>query len=161
MGAYALYAQSGVLGIFACLLLMILPYRWRLLGAARRLREGGRAIPADARQMDDEVGREVFREADRVLSRNQGLAKNPSTKNIAAAMEQLVDAAVARPPSVGASLALAFTWFIGLVLALVTLVLIARATPFAPPGDITPQVQPSPEPPHPATPGTGLAPAEP
>ena len=76
-------------------------------------------------------------------------------------MEQLVDAAGARPPSVGASLALAFTWFIALVLALATLVLIARATPFAPAGDITPQVQPSPEPPRPATPGTGLAPAEP
>ena len=155
MGAYAVYAQSWVLGIFAYLMLMILPHRWRLLGAARRLREGGRVIPADARQMDDEVGREVFREADQVLT------KNRTTKYIAATMEQLVDAAGARPPTVGASLALAFTWFIGLVLALVTLVLIAKATPFVPAGDITPQVEPSPEAPRPATPGTGLAPPAP
>ena len=161
MAAYAVYSESVVLGIFAYLMLMILPHRWRLLGAARCLREGGRVIPVDARQMDDEVGREVFREAEKVLTKTKALTKNHTTKVVAATMEQLVDAAGARPPSVGASLALAFTWFIAFVLALVTLVLIARATPFAPAGDITPQVQPSPEPPRPATPGTGLAPAEP
>jgi hypothetical protein len=47
-------------------------------------------------------------------------------------MEQLVDAAGTTPPSIGASLALAFTWLAGFVFAIVTLVLVFGAAPAVP-----------------------------
>jgi hypothetical protein len=67
-------------------------------------------------------------EADLGLDRRLALVKGRNTKSISAAMEQIVDATNARPPSVGGSVGLGLTWFVGLALSAVTLALV-----YAPP----------------------------
>lgn len=142
MAAFALWAESIVLGVLVYLMLIILPYRWRLLGVARRLREEGHVMPVEARELDDEVGRVVFTHAHQVLT-----DKNQRPKLIAPTMDQLVDAVSARPPSIGASFALTFTWLAGLVFAIVTLALVYGPPPAAPGSDVvTPETRQAPAP---------------
>jgi hypothetical protein len=121
MAAVAIDSRSIALGVFTYLMLALVPYRWRLLGKARQLRDGGVPLPPDARELDDETGRGVFMAA-------SGLTTRDSAKTVAAVMEQLVDAVNARPPSLGGSLALASTWFVALVFAFGTLGLLYRPT---------------------------------
>lgn len=129
--AVAIKLESWVLGGFAYLMVLVLPHRWRLLGAARRLRDSGRALPADPRDLDDELGRVAFLEVD-------GFRSDQNVKTLASLMDQLIEAAHAQPPSVKASLALGFTWFIGLVFALVTLVMVYSPPPAASVGGESP-----------------------
>jgi Zn-dependent protease len=129
MGGVALALESVALGLLAYFMLIVLPFRWRLLGEARRLRAEGLVFPLDARDLNDQVGPRVFVAAASVVKQN----RRPRT--VAGAMEQLVDAVNARPPSVGASLALIGTWLAALVFAMVTLVFVYR--PAAPPATPT------------------------
>jgi Zn-dependent protease len=116
MAWFAITTESVALGIVAYLMLVVLPYRWRLLGCAQRLRDDGRPLPFDARDLDDDAGHTLFASANSLLTRK-------SPKSLAAAMEQLIDAVHARSPSLGGSVALLMTWLLGFVLAFGTLVL--------------------------------------
>jgi Zn-dependent protease len=118
MAALALWSQVWSLLFFAYLMLVTLPFRSRVLRAAGRLRAQGIAVPADARELEGDTARAVFLEARGTLQWNQG------SKQVAGAMEQVVDAVNATRPSLGASTALATTWLLSLVLAVVTLALL-------------------------------------
>jgi Zn-dependent protease len=135
----AIDSGSYALGIFTYLMLIGLPFRWRLLGAADRWRRSGVPLPLDARELvADQTGRAVFAQASDVVKRD-------SPKMIASAMEQLVDAVNARPPSFGASAALMFAWLLAFPLALVALGLLYRpplspgSTTLVPPPVVAPQ----------------------
>jgi Zn-dependent protease len=136
-GGVALAIESVVLGVLASFMLIVLPFRWRLLGQAHRLRAEGLVLPLEARDLDDRAGPRVFAAANGLLKSDH----RPRT--VAGAMEQLVDAVNARPPSVGASLALIGTWLAGLVFAMVTLVFLYRPpSASAPPApDAFPRLQ--------------------
>jgi Zn-dependent protease len=134
MGGVALAIKSVVLGLLAYFMLMVLPFRWRVLGEAHRLRAEGLALPLDARDLDDQVGPRVFAAAHGLLKSNH------RSRTVAGAMEQLVDAVNARPPSVGASFLLIGTWLAGLIFAMVTLVFVYR--PHSPPAPPAPDALP-------------------
>jgi Zn-dependent protease len=118
MAAIAIKTEVWALLVFVYLMLMTLPLRWRVLGAASRLRAQGVSVPIDARDLDGDAARTVFREAHGALQWDRG------AKQVAAAMNQVVDAVNASPPSLGASAALATTWVLSVVLAAVTFVLL-------------------------------------
>ncbi len=63
-----------------------------------------------------------------------GFRTGQSANTLAALMDQLIEAARAQPPSAKASLALGFTWFVGLVFALVTLAMVYGRPPAPPMG---------------------------
>ena len=117
MIAYAVSTGSWVLGIFAYLMLMVLPHRWKVLGAANQLRASGVTLPADARELGDDVGRTVFASA-------RGLLSQRGPAAVAAIMEQLVDAAAARAPGFWGSMLLGGAWMMSLILAVVAAVLL-------------------------------------
>jgi hypothetical protein len=96
-----------------------------VLGGAKRLRDKGLAFPADPAALDGDVGRAVFLEAREAINPQY----RDRTPNVAAAMEQLLDAATARHPSVGASLALGFALLVSFVLAAAALFLLVQQRP--------------------------------
>ena len=136
MAAIGIKTEVWALLAFAYLMLAILPLRWRVLGAAIRLRGQGVAVPIDARDLDGETARAVFSEARGALRWERG------SKQVAGVMEQVVDAVNARQPSLGASAALAGAWILSLALAVATFALLIiprphsdwpwRAAPLAP-----------------------------
>lgn len=113
----AVKTGSWALGFFAYLMLIVLPHRAKVLGAARRLRDDGVALPFEAKELEGEAARIVF-------TRAREIPKDRSTRNVAATMEQLVDAANVRPPSIAASFALGIAWGLALLFAVITLVLV-------------------------------------
>ena len=115
MAAFAIEKEVWALLALVYLMLAILPLRWRVLGAANRLRAQGIVVPIDARDLEGDAARVVFREAHGTLQWNHG------SKQVAAVMEQVVDAVNARRPSLGASAALAGAWILSLILAVMTL----------------------------------------
>ncbi|HEY0706458.1 MAG TPA: hypothetical protein VGG33_06670 [Polyangia bacterium] len=117
MVVVAIALETWVLGIFAYLMVIVLPFRWRLLGAAAQLRDDGPALPPVARELTGDAARTVFMKA-------RALHKDRIPKNLAPTMEQLVDATNLRSPSLIASVALFATWTLSLLLALVALVLL-------------------------------------
>jgi Zn-dependent protease len=123
MAAIGIKTEVWALLAFAYLMLVTLPLRWRVLGAASRLRVQGISVPIDARDLDGETARAVFREAHGALQWDRG------SKRVAAVMDQVVDSVNARPPSLRASAALAAAWVLSLVLAVVTFVLLVTPRP--------------------------------
>jgi Zn-dependent protease len=124
-GLLALNWHSIALGILAYFMVMLIPYRRRVLGGAKRLRDKGLAFPADPAALDGDVGRAVFLDAREAINPQY----RDRTPNVAAAMEQLLDAATARHPSVGASLALGFALLVSFVLAAAALFLLVQQRP--------------------------------
>ena len=118
LAAVGIKTEVWALLAFAYLMLVILPLRWRVLGAASRVRAGGVSVPIDARDLDGDAAQVVFREARGALKWERG------SKQVAAVMEQVVDSINARPPSLGESVALAGAWIMSLVLAVVTFMLL-------------------------------------
>jgi Zn-dependent protease len=116
--AVALALQSVVFGVVAALVLLVLPYRWRVLKAADRIVRAGMPLPAEAVLVEGEVGRALFSEARTALG-PQGQGKPAS---VAAAMEQVLDAALSKPPPAEASIGLGLTLFVAFVLGVVALV---------------------------------------
>jgi Zn-dependent protease len=123
LAAVGIKTEVWALLAFAYLMLAILPLRWRVLGAAGRLRGRGVSMPVDARDLDGDEARAVFSEARGALQWDRG------SKQVAGVMEQVVDAVNARPPSLRASAALAAAWLLSLVLAVVTFVLLVIPRP--------------------------------
>jgi Zn-dependent protease len=121
-GALALAWQSIALGVLAYLMIIILPYRGRLLDGARRLRGAGLALPSEPAALDGDVGRAVFLEARKSL----GAQAQNRIPNLAASMEQLLDAATVQHPSWGASLLLGFALLVSLVMAAAAFVLLSQ-----------------------------------
>jgi Zn-dependent protease len=121
-GLLAINWHSIALGILAYFMVMLIPYRKRVLGGAKRLRDKGLALPPDPTALDGDVGRAVFLEAREAVNPQY----RERTPNVAAAMEQLLDAATARHPSVGASLALGFALLVSFVLAAAALFLLVQ-----------------------------------
>jgi Zn-dependent protease len=119
MAAVAIKAEVWALGIVAYLMLAILPLRWRVLRAADRVRAQGVAVPVDARDLEGDAARLVFREAYDALKWN-----HRGAKQVATGMELVVDAVNASRPSVGASAALAAAWLLSVLLAFKTLTLV-------------------------------------
>ena len=124
-GVLAFNWHSIALGILAYFMVMLIPYRRRVLDGARRLRDKGLELPADPTALDGDVGRAVFQEAREAVHPQH----RDRTANVAAAMEQLLDAATARHPSVGASLALGFALLVSFVLAAAALFLLVQQRP--------------------------------
>jgi len=124
-GLLALKWHSIGLGILAYFMVMLIPYRKRVLGGAKRLRDKALALPRDPAALDGDVGRAVFLEAREAVNPQY----RERTPNVAAAMEQLLDAATARHPSVGASLALGFALLVSFVLAAAALFLLVQQRP--------------------------------
>ncbi len=123
LAAVGIKTEVWALLAFAYLMLAILPLRWRVLGAAGRLRAQGVSVPVDARDLDGDAAQAVFREARGALQWDRG------SKQVAGVMNQVVDAVNARPPSLGASAALAGAWVLSLVLAVVTFLLLVVPRP--------------------------------
>jgi Zn-dependent protease len=121
-GALALAWHSIALGVLAYLMMIIIPYRGRLLEAARRLRGAGLAFPSEPAALDGDVGRAVFLEARKSI----GQQNQERTPTVAAAMEQLLDAATAKHPSWGASLALGFALLLSIVFATASVLMLAQ-----------------------------------
>ena len=119
--ALALSWQSIGLGIFAGFMLMLIPFRWRVLKAADRVVAAGIPLPTDAAALEGEAGRLVFNEARSALT-SEGNRKPPA---IAGAMEQVLDAAIAKRPSAEASIGLGVTLFVAFVIGAVALMLVA------------------------------------
>ena len=118
LAAVGIKTEVWALLAFAYLMLVILPLRWRVLGAAGRLRAQGISVPVDARDLDGDAARAVFHQARSALQWTHG------SKQVAGVMEQVVDAVNARQPSLHASAALAGTWVLSLTLAVVTFALL-------------------------------------
>ncbi len=122
----AVTLQSIALGVLAYLMVIVLPHQWRVLGAARRVREAGIALPLDAAALDGDVGRAVFLEARANVT---DLARSrPAT--VAATMEQIVDAANATRPTLFASFTLGLALFVSFVLGLAGLMLVFASPTF-------------------------------
>jgi hypothetical protein len=119
--ALALSWQSIGLGVFAAFMLMVLPFRWRVLKAADRVAAAGVPLPTDAAALDGEAGRIVFLEARGALS-PQAQGKPAS---LAGAMTQVLDAAIAKRPSAEASIGLGVTLLVAFVIGAVALILVA------------------------------------
>src|SRR5206468_2471423 len=119
-GALAINWRSVALGALAYLMLIILPYRSRLLDAAGRIRAAGLPLPVDAAALDGDAARAVFVEARKVT----GEQRSTRPPALAAAMEQLLDAATSQRPSWGASLLLGLALFLSFVLGAVGLALL-------------------------------------
>jgi Zn-dependent protease len=103
MGALAALTRDIVLGLFAYLMAITIPFRWRVLRSAARLRES-------------------FLEARTAVSERSH--DRPAT--MAAAMEQIADAATGGRPSALASAGLVVVWLSSLLLALAALALLSR-----------------------------------
>jgi Zn-dependent protease len=119
LAAVAVELESVALGVVAYLMLAILPLRWRVLRAADRVRAQGVAVPVDARDLEGDAARLVFREAYDALRWN-----HRGAKQVATGMELVVDAVNASRPSAGASAALALAWLLSVILAFKTLTLV-------------------------------------
>jgi len=121
-GFLAVRWQTVALGILAYLMIIILPYRSRLLKAAAQIRATNPSLPVDPAELDGEAGHAIFFAARQVVTeRHRG-----RVGTVAAAMEQILDAAVARRPSWHESLLLGFALFFSFVLGLAALVLLVR-----------------------------------
>jgi Zn-dependent protease len=119
-GALAINWKSFALGALAYLMLIILPYRSRLLNAAGRIRAAGLSLPADPAALDGDAARALFLEARKVTGEQRG-TRPPA---LAAAMEQLLDAATTQRPSWGASVLLGLALFVTFVLGAAGLALL-------------------------------------
>ncbi len=94
-------------------LLMSIPFRYKLLQAAQRLRGQTLAIPSDPRALEGEAGHAVFLAArEAIAERHRGNART-----VAGAMEQLVDLVARKLPGLNASAALIASWAGGIALA--------------------------------------------
>jgi Zn-dependent protease len=101
LGLLALLGQMYALAVFALLGLLLVPSRWRVLGAAGRLRRELADVDPDPDKLDDVQGKAVFSAACAILN---GPASNNASQ-VAATMESILDA-LRRPPGVLASMAL-------------------------------------------------------
>jgi Zn-dependent protease len=90
------------LGVMAAFMLLLLPYRWRILKAADRIVRANVALPVEAAALEGETGRALFVEA-RGVVREDYRSKAPY---VAAAMQQVLDAARTKRPSAEASIVL-------------------------------------------------------
>ena len=114
LAAFAITKEVWALLAFVYLMLVILPLRWRVLGAASRLRARGSRCRSTPRS-EWRGGAGGFPRGARRLP------VEPRVQAGRRVMEQVVDAINARPPSLGASAALAGAWILSLVLAVATL----------------------------------------
>lgn len=118
MAAYAIKAEAWALLVVVYLMLGLLQLRWRVLGASDRVRAQGIAVPIDARDLDGDAARLIFREARGAMKWSRG------SKQVAGVMEMVVDAVNASRPSIGASGALAGAWVLSVLLAFKTIALV-------------------------------------
>ena len=109
----ALAIKSWALGVFACLGVLVLPHRHRVLGVVRDLRDKGIALPQSPGQLEDPPARALF------LATRAALPERLRTraKAIANTMREVIDAAQPAPGLGAASLVLA-GWSIALFLSL-------------------------------------------
>jgi len=112
MMAASVWLDEVVLRYIGIFTLVALPLRHKLLRAAQVLRERRLSVPGDARDLDGEVGREVFLHAWNVLPE-----KRRSDKQVASAMESLVDLVSRTVPSLSQTVALLSAWAVGLAAA--------------------------------------------
>jgi Zn-dependent protease len=123
LGAVALAWGSIVLGVFALWMVIVLQFRARVLGAAARLRAANLPLPDDPRALDGEVGLAIFKEARAFVPASRAMKPEAT----AVWMEQIVEAAAARPASAASTIALLLAWLLAGLLAFVTLGLVFRA----------------------------------
>jgi len=112
MLAASVWLDEVVLRYIGIFTLVSLPMRHKLLRAAQALRERRLSVPGDARELDGAVGREVFLHAWKVLPE-----KRRSDKQVASAMESLVDLVSRTVPSPSQTVALLSAWAVGLAAA--------------------------------------------
>jgi Zn-dependent protease len=112
--AYSLRETTDpVLRYGSILLLVSMPFRYRLLRAAEALRAQPIAIPADPRALEGEAGRMVFDAARAtVATRHRWKARR-----VADVMGQLVDLVSRKLPGLRASAGLLIAWALGIALA--------------------------------------------
>jgi len=120
--ALALSWESIGLGIMATFMLILLPYRWRILKAADRIARAGIPLPAEAAALDVDAGRALFLEARSAVHQDY----RSKAANVAAAMQQVLDAARAKRPSAEASILLGMALIVAVALGVGALVLLAR-----------------------------------
>jgi hypothetical protein len=137
MGAVAIKTETWVLAIVAYLMLASLPLRWRVLRAADSVRAQGGAIPTEARDLEGDAARLVFREACDALKWNH---RGPN--QIADGMERIVEAVNANRPSAGASVGLATAWVLSVLVAFMTLTLVVRQHHRPEPWQLAPRLEP-------------------
>jgi Zn-dependent protease len=112
MMAASVWLDEVVLRYIGIFTLVTLPMRHKLLRAAQALRERRLSVPGDARELDGEVGREVFLHAWNVLPE-----KRRSDTQVASAMESLVDLVSRTVPSPSQTVGLLSAWAVGLAAA--------------------------------------------
>jgi hypothetical protein len=123
--ALALNWQSIGLGVMAWFMLMVLPFRWRVLKAADRIARAGLPLPADATALEGETGRALFMEARNTITADN--QRKPAT--VASAMQQVLEAANAKRPSLEESIMLGTALFVAFVLGVAALFSVAAAPP--------------------------------
>lgn len=123
--AGGLYSHIWVFAIIGYVLLVGLRYRWRVLRAAYELRRAEPTLPVDPAALDDTQCRALFGSACSAVPRQW--RRKPRRE--ALAMEEILERATLRPPSMGASLALLGGWASGAVALLVGFALVFLALP--------------------------------
>lgn len=118
--AYGFLDAEPVLGCVGLFVLLTLPVRNRVLRVAAGFRAQEPPLANDPASLDDATTRALFLALREALPAN---ARQP--KGLADFMTQALEAASARAPSVGMTLALGCWWGAGLVLSIVGLVLVA------------------------------------
>jgi Zn-dependent protease len=127
--ALALSWQSIALGIMGSVMLMVLPYRWRVLKAADRIARAGIPLPVDATAVDGDAGRTLFIEARGVVRPDY----QSKAQYVAAAMQQVLDAARSKRPSAEASIVLATVLIAAVVLGVAAALLLGPTMNVPPP----------------------------
>jgi Zn-dependent protease len=116
----AVSASMWMLLVFALFGLVMLPMRWRVLGAAQAVRQAFPSLPRDPEALDELHASWLFNQARGVL---QGKARS-QPQPIANLMEAMLDA-TQPPPRALASVGLVSLYVVAVVLALVGVVTLA------------------------------------
>jgi hypothetical protein len=112
----AIEADTYALLVFAALGLLVLPYRFRLLGAAAELRREIPGIPADPSLLDGRAAWALYQKAWRLHG-----ARGSRSRRISDTMTAILEA-TKPPPAIGAAAALLALYAAGVVIGVAALI---------------------------------------
>jgi Zn-dependent protease len=129
LAGLAVVSESWLLGVVAFLNLVVLPRQARLLRVAGELRKTAPSLVQEPARLEDESMRALY-QASAGLVPAVAARQEEAYKRHAQVMRNLHQHIRQCPPSVLASLGLAFLWFVGVVALLVGLALCTRVPGF-------------------------------